>query len=82
MEDRLNKRMDDLNDKFKSHAKEDKEALKSIHGTLEVMKNNHLHHIEIDMATMKADMTWVKKALWGVGGATVASLISSLIKLL
>lgn len=48
-------------DALEKHADEDDQRFKHIIQTLDTIKNNHLHHIEIDMAVVKKDIEHMKE---------------------
>ena len=72
---RLETRMDVLADSFKDHTKADKEGFDAIHQTLTVMKENHLAHIQTDMAKQSTDIDWIKKILWAFLGPLIGGFI-------
>ncbi len=46
------------------------------------IKDNHLSHIEEDMAVVKTNQQWLMKFFWIVATASVAGLITGIINLM
>lgn len=68
--------MKDLLDQFKKHEEKDEKALTGIDRKLEIIKDNHLAHIQVSAATMQADIAWLK---WGVM-AILAAVLGLIVK--
>lgn len=66
----LRKHISVLNDHSGELAKEQKEISK------------HVSIIEVSVAELKTDMSWLKKSYWLIAGASVGALLSSVIGLL
>jgi len=49
---------------------------------IKMIKENHLFHIEKDLATTRADVSWVKRIVFITLGATISTLIASVINLI
>ncbi|MBP7804679.1 MAG: hypothetical protein KA052_00455 [Candidatus Pacebacteria bacterium] len=46
------------------------------------IKENHLSHIQEDLAVVKTNQEWIMKFFWIVSSASIAGLITGLINLL
>lgn len=46
------------------------------------IKENHLSHIEIDMAKISSDVSWLKQWHWLTTTASVGAVITGIINLL
>jgi len=78
-----------ITQKFNDHVsryERDLIAMKEVHqeikDAIETIKDNHLAHIEPDVAEMRADMAWVKKILIGTLMTAVGSFIAALFQLI
>ena len=60
------------------HIAADRDAFIEIHSTLKEIKENHLHHIEKDIAGVKTDVSWIKRIFFIVLAAAVGLLIFKL----
>ena len=49
---------------------------------INTIKENHLTHIEIDIAKTATNVDWVMKAIWVVATASIGGLVTSLITLI
>lgn len=45
------------------------------------LKENHIAHLGLDLADLKADVRWLKQMFWIVAGASVSSLVATVLKL-
>ena len=62
--------------------KENYKDIGDIKADINIIKNNHLSHIEIDVSELKTDMRWLKKFFFVVAGTSIGALITGLIQLL
>lgn len=58
------------------HSMEDKENFKEIREILTVIKENHLYHIEKDIAVIKNSNMWMGRFIWLVISVFVSGIIS------
>lgn len=56
--------------------------IESIEEDIKAMKENHLSHMEIDIAQTKTNVDWLMKFFWIVATASVGSLITGVITLM
>ena len=47
---------------------------------IEDIRDNHLHHLKLDMAVVKTDLKWLKKILVPILIASVAGLVTQVFK--
>lgn len=67
-----------LKQMFDDHEKQDDlrfDDVREIRDTLKIVQENHLHHIETDMARMAGDVEWLKKFFWLVATGVIGGLI-------
>lgn len=67
--------MQDLADQFRDHEEHDDNRFTALDGKLEKILNNHLAHMEPDLASMKADMVWVKWGVLAVAGVVITAFL-------
>ncbi len=53
-----------------------------LRGEIADIKENHLTHINVSLAKIQTDLTWIKKFFWLVAGSAVATIVASVINLL
>jgi len=80
---------DQLEQALKEHAMADDKRFEkaeerdaAIHRTLDLIKENHLAHIERAQAKTTADIDWIKKILWLFLVPTVGGFIGEVIQLI
>ena len=56
--------------------------IETIESQIRDIKENHLAHIQEDMAVVKTNQEWIMKFFWIVTTASVAGLITGIINLL
>lgn len=56
--------------------------IENLEKDIKEIKENHLNHIQEDMAVVKTNQEWIMKFFWIVSSASVAGLITGLINLL
>ncbi len=56
--------------------------IEKIEADIKEIKDNHLSHIEEDMAVVKTNQQWLMKFFWIVATASVAGLITGIINLM
>ena len=56
--------------------------IEKIESDIKEIKDNHLSHIEEDMAVVKTNQQWLMKFFWVVATASVAGLITGIINLM
>ena len=66
--------MTDFSLQLREHAKDDREQFGEINTKLEVIKDNHLAHIQSSIATIQTNLSWLMRAFWIVVTATVGIL--------
>lgn len=71
-----------LEEMLTEHIKAEEGRLQALHASLDNLKDNHIHHLSLDISDLKADMRWVKWAILTVLGATFASIIGSVLELI
>lgn len=74
---------------LEEHMRSDEKFQESIGKDISTIKENHLHHIEADIATVKIDLSamkvnvdWLMRYHWIVIGASVGAVVTGLINLL
>ncbi|MAO23334.1 MAG: hypothetical protein CMJ25_21485 [Phycisphaerae bacterium] len=58
--------------------KEMKQQIATIEKDIEVIKNNHLAHIERSMERMEKTMSKLDNRMWGIVGIIIASAVGSM----
>jgi len=58
------------------------ESLDMLRIDVSKMKDNHLQHLETDMADVKTDVAWLKRFFWIVITASVGALATGIINLM
>jgi hypothetical protein len=56
--------------------------IEKIEEDIKTIKENHLSHIQEDLAVVKTNQEWIMKFFWIVCTASIAGLITGLINLL
>ena len=56
--------------------------LEKIENRIDDIVDNHLHHLESDMASTKTNVSWIMKIQWGVMSAAIGGLVVGVINLL
>lgn len=56
--------------------------IEKIESTVKDIKENHLSHIQEDLAVVKTNQEWIMKFFWIVMSASIAGLITGIINLL
>lgn len=49
---------------------------------IDLLKDNHIHHLALDLSSVRGDVTWLKKFFWVVASASCGSLITALFQLM
>jgi len=57
---------------------ENRERIIKIEKDIEAIKNNHLAHIEKDMASLRKTVEKVDNRIWWIGGLIIASAIGNM----
>jgi hypothetical protein len=57
---------------------ENRERIIKIEKDIEAIKNNHLAHIEKDMALLRKTVEKVDNRIWWIGGLIIASAIGNM----
>lgn len=58
------------------------QRIENIEQDIAKIKENHLSHIEIDLAKTSVNVDWLMKFFWIVASASIGSLITGIITLL
>ena len=58
------------------------ERLNRVEKTVNEIKDNHLVHIQTDLAKVGTDVDWLKRFFWLVATASIGGLIAAVINLL
>ena len=56
--------------------------IETIESAIKDIKENHLSHIQEDLAVVKTNQEWIMKFFWIVMSASIAGLITGIINLL
>ena len=56
--------------------------IESLEKDIKEIKENHLSHIQEDLAVVKTNQAWIMKFFWIVSSASIAGLITGLINLM
>jgi len=64
------------------HNKIMEKRIEKIESDIKEIKDNHLSHIQEDMAVVKTNQQWLMKFFWIVATASVAGLITGIINLM
>lgn len=56
--------------------------IEKIENDIKEIKENHLSHMQEDLAVVKTNQEWIMKFFWVVTTASIAGLITGLINLL
>lgn len=81
--------MKSLEEVLEAHTKQDDERFERIEVKLDTIKDNHLYHIEKDMAqqtekivAVTTNVDWLMKFFWIVATASIGGLITGVLNLL
>lgn len=76
-------------DMLESHTKQDDlrfneviDGQSEIKSDIKVIKENHLAHIQVDMATQTTNIDWLMKFFWLIATASIGALLTGLVTLL
>lgn len=61
---------------------DNEKRLEKIEGDITTIKENHLSHIQIDMARLSSDMGWLKQWHWVTTTAAVGAVVTGIINLI
>ncbi len=56
--------------------------IENLEKDIKEIKENHLSHIQEDLAVVKTNQAWIMKFFWIVSSASIAGLITGLINLM
>ncbi len=56
--------------------------IENLENDIKQIKDNHLSHIQEDLAVVKTNQEWIMKFFWIMATASIAGLITGLINLL
>lgn len=56
--------------------------IENIEGDIKTIRENHLAHIQVDMALMKTDVSWLKNYHWITITASVGAVITGIINMI
>lgn len=56
--------------------------IEKIEDQIREIKDNHLSHIQEDLAVVKTNQEWIMKFFWIVSSASIAGLITGIINLM
>jgi len=56
--------------------------IENLENEIKEIKENHLSHIQEDLAVVKTNQEWIMKFFWIMATASIAGLITGLINLL
>lgn len=70
-----------IQDLFKKH-EEAKSEIQSVRSTVENIRDNHLAHISVDLATTKTNVEWLLKYHWIIATASVSAMVVGIINLM
>lgn len=62
-------------DRLESHIVSEEEKVNDIHDDRKIIKENHLAHIQVDLATVKANQDWLMKFFWIIATSAVGGLV-------
>lgn len=69
-----------MNSKQTKQLEQNTQDITDIKSSIDTIKNNHLHHIEKDMASMDKRIEKMDNRIWWVLGLLVAGLLIPMIK--
>ena len=82
MSEVINTKIKDCVDDLKSHIVEEEKKVNTIHDDIKNIKENHLAHIQIDLAKTSTNVDWLLKYHWIVATASVGGLVAGLFNLM
>lgn len=82
MGDVINTKIQDCVEDLKSHIVEEEKKINTIHDDIKDIKENHLAHIQVDMATVRANQEWLMKTYWVITTAAIGGLVVGLFNLM
>ena len=56
--------------------------IENIEGDIKIIRENHLHRLETDMATTKTNTEWLMKFFWILATASIGGFVTSIMNLL
>lgn len=80
--DTVNARIQSCVDDLKLHIVEEEKKVNTIHDEIKNIKENHLAHIQVDMATVRANQEWLMKTYWVITTAAIGGLVVGLFNLM
>lgn len=80
--DTVNARIQDCVDDLKSHIVEEEKKVNTIHDDIKNIKENHLAHIQVDMAKTSTNVDWLLRYHWIVATASIGGLLAGLFNLM
>ena len=82
MSEVINTKIKDCVDDLKSHIVEEEKKVNTIHEDIKNIKENHLAHIQVDMATVRANQEWLMKFFWIIATSAIGGLVVGLFNLM
>ena len=82
MSDVINTKIQDCVDDLKSHIVEEEKKVNTIHDDIKNIKENHLAHIQVDMAKTSVNADWLLRYHWIVATASIGGLLAGLFNLM
>ena len=61
---------------------EEEKKVNTIHEDIKNIKENHLAHIQVDMATVRANQEWLMKFFWIIATSAIGGLVVGLFNLM
>ena len=82
IQDGIQSKIQDCVDDLKSHIIEEEKKVNTIHQDIKNIKENHLAHIQIDLAKTTTNVEWLLKYHWIVATASIGGLVAGLFNLM
>ena len=73
---------EELKNALQAHMEADQRLFENIDEKLTKITDNHLFHLEKDVATTNANVEWLMKNYWLVAGASVVALVAGVLNLI
>ena len=68
--------MASLEEHLKTHMEADGKFQEEVGGDIKVIKENHLAHIQTDIAILKTNVDWLMKYHWLIASSSIGALVT------
>jgi len=72
--------MEDFTQLLKEHTEAEDKKFDALNSQLATMRDNHLAHLTAGIASLTADMAWVKWVILATAGASIVGIVGLIFK--